>query len=871
MISRKGFNMRYLQKSLLLVVATGVLITAQLSTVLAEEPKLTQEQTRFFETHIRPALAKYCYECHSVKEGTARSGLLLDTREAMLQGGDSGPSVTPGNPDKSLIWEAITWSGLEMPPSQKMPADVIAHFKKWIEMGAPDPRVRKKVQFNSKITANDIESAKNHWAFQSPVKPAIAGIDALVVSQLKQAGLKPAPPAEPLTLLRRLHFDLNGLPATPAEVRQFEAAWRRDPGRAVQSKVNQLLARPQFGERWGRHWLDLARYAESSGAVNVTYPHAWRYRDYVIDSFNRDTPYNQFLTEQLAGDLLPARNAAERQKNLIATGFLAVGMKRQDERNPKKFLMDMIDEQINTVSQVTLGLTVACARCHDHKYDAIPANDYYALAGIFLSTDTRYGTVWGQQNHRPAELIELPVKDKADPENQLSIAQIEAQIRDIQSQMRKDRAEARRTGVNEMRKFVQYRNRVAKLQGLLTTINPDGTKKTFGMGVLAKKPVDATIYLGGDILRPAQAVDRGFLQVLSTAETNSIPAGSTGRRELAEWITSPRNPLTARVMVNRIWSHLLGDPLVATPNNWGAAGLKPENAPLLDYLAVQFMEYGWSVKALIREIVLSDAYQRSSQYIERNAEVDPGNRLHWRVSPRQLDAEALRDSMLAISGELTLKAPTGSEIGELGNGRFGREINENSFARINNHRSVYLPVVRNAIPESLNLFDFPDANQTSAGRDESIVATQSLYLLNNEFVLRQARAMAGRLKSISSSRDEQVRQAFLLVYGRQATPAEVRASLAFLNSMATMLPADRAGATASRKPLRGRPGMRPGARPGGRPGARPGGRPGAARPGGMRPGAGRPGGAAPRSQPATEPLDLLCQALMLSAEHRILD
>ena len=603
---------------------------------IAQQP--TDTQLQFFETNIRPALVKYCYDCHSVDAGDSRAGLLVDTRQGLLQGGDSGPALVPGNHTDSLIWEAINWDGYEMPPSQKMPAEVIAHFKTWIDMGAPDPRERELLEFKTKITADDIEKRRAHWAFQKPKKPT-GDIDSLVLKKLTEKGLEPALQADAYTLLRRINFDIIGLPPTPLEIEAFVATYERDADMAVRDKVNELLDRPQYGERWGRHWLDVARYAESSGSRNTPYPHAWRYRNYVIDSFNTNTPYDQFVKEQIAGDLLPVKTDDEWNRNLLATGFLAIGMKHHDEKNPRKFMSDMVDEQLDTTTQAVLGLTVACARCHDHKYDPIPTDDYYRLAGIFYSTKTFYGTARVAQNHRPSDLILLPVQEEVPSgassgrgRRSQSREQMESLISALDGQMRGVRGKDRRELRNQ-------RNRIATQ---LASLNSDGTPKSFGMGVQENdKVVNANILIGGEVDTPAQEVPRGFVQLFGDLNFTVNSPNSSGRLELAAALTSKDNPLTARVMMNRVWMHLTGKPLVETTSNFGYAGTEPTNPELLDYLAIRFMEEDWNLKIMIREIVMSDTYQRSSQYIHANYEVDPDNNYSWRANPRTLDAKTL--------------------------------------------------------------------------------------------------------------------------------------------------------------------------------------------------------------------------------------
>ena len=764
----------------------------------------------FFESKIRPALVEHCYKCHSQKSKKVKGGLLLDTREASLRGGDTGAAVVPGNLAKSLLMTAITYDddSLEMPPKVKLDDAVIADFRKWIEMGAPDPRESKNA---GKITSViDIEAGRNFWAYQKPQKtnipefPAEAwpatNIDRYIYAGLKKATLEPVADANPATLLRRLYYDLTGLPPKPEKVVAFIKASANDKPAAVAAVADELLASPQFGERWGRHWLDVARYAESNGRdVNIVfYPEAWRYRDYVIDSFNNDKPYDDFLAEQIAGDLVPAKNDEAWAEHLVATGFLAIGPKNLNSKSADQFRFDLVDEQIETLGKAMLGTTISCARCHDHKFDPIPQSDYYAMAGIFLSSDTWFGTYSSVQNRHASDLIKLPVQDTEYAFKPLSSDEMEAkqnQLNRAREGLRKIKGElfrARQSGgqgpdASQRKKLLQLNHVATMLEKELNSYGENGKPIALAMGVMDSDTIaDAQFLVRGEVALAKDTVPRGFLQVLSDKAMEPLAADSSGRLDLARWIASPENPLTARVMVNRIWMHLMGNGIVTSVDNFGATGSKPSHPELLDHLALQFVAEGWSVKKLIRKIALSRTYQLSSDFNNTAFNVDPENALRWRADKRRLDAESLRDSLLAISGTLEVKPPYGSVItGQSRNLRSGGSADINGFEATSPHRSLYLPIVRKQVPNSLAIFDFADPNMGMGKRETTTVPSQALFLMNSKFVRTQAEIMARRLIENNTIKPVQKgTAAFYLVYGRPPTEDETRkASLFFKKSM----------------------------------------------------------------------------------------
>jgi cytochrome c553 len=740
---------------------------------------ITSEQSKFFETKIRPVLATKCAECHASDAKKIKGGLLVDSREGLLKGGDTGPAIVPGSLDESLLIKAISYTDddLQMPPKAKLPDQVIADFETWVKMGAPDPRGLSQGK-SAEHRGIDLEKGRQFWAFQPPLAakpPQVrdaswprADFDRFLLAALDAKGLKPVADADRHALIRRVSFDLVGLPPTPSEVEAFVSDKSAD---AFAKVVDRLLASPRFGERWGRHWLDVARFAESSGKANMIYSQAWRYRDWVIAAFNSDKPYDQFVKAQVAGDLLPAKNDQRRAENLIATGFLAVGSKTHNTQNRKQFQVDMADEQIEATSHAFLGLTIACARCHDHKFDPISQRDYYALSGIFQSTQTRYGTLPGLiQNANPSPLIELP-NDAKVPSAVPNLPPARRQELEAQfAELIKTR-DSLTPDENFSPKGFQNRTRLAMLRFRLASYHADGTPRKYAMGAVERfEPVDSPLYVRGELENPAESTPRGLVQVLCQETPPSISQGS-GRLELAEWLGSRQNPLTARVMVNRIWLHLFGQGLVPSADNFGAAGQPPSHPELLDTMAVRFMDQGWSVKSMIRQVVLSRAYQLGSSHDARNFEVDPDNALVWRMSPKRLEAEPLRDAVLAVSGRLILEPLVGSAAAVAGEGIAGPFRGFNQDAQ-HFHRAVYLPVVRDQLADSLTLFDFADPSLVTGERSTTSGPTQALYLMNSPFVIRQAEAASDRLRASEGDDEARVKKAYLTFLARKPTDLE---------------------------------------------------------------------------------------------------
>ncbi|MDB5349960.1 MAG: Protein of unknown function (DUF1553)/Protein of unknown function (DUF1549)/Planctomycete [Planctomycetota bacterium] len=751
---------------------------------------ITPDQEKFFEAKIRPVLTTQCSKCHASTAEKLRGGLRLDSREGVRLGGESGPAIVPGIPDESLLIRAIRYRDeeLRMPPKAKLPDAVVADFETWVKMGAPDPRTDPAgVASRPSI---DLAKGREFWSFRPPKKsaaPAVkrgdwprGDIDRFLLAALEARGLAPVRDADRPRLLRRVTFDLIGLPPTPEDLNAFQGD---DSPEAFAKVVDRLLASPRFGERWGRHWLDVARFAESSGKTNFTYPQAWRYRDWAVASFNADKPYDRFVREQVAGDLLPAGDDRKRAEQLIATGFLALGSKAHDAENRGQFILDLVDEQIEATTRTFLGLTVACARCHDHKLDPIPQRDYYALSGIFRSTQTCSGTLAGVfPNFNASPLIELPEGAGVPSAVPILAADQRAAMEERLAALLRERdsippGEANRDRLrraNSMLATVRYR---------LLIDRPGATPRAFAMGVRERdEAVDSPLYTRGELDQPGEAIPRGLVRVLSDDSSASIASGS-GRRELADWLASPANPLTARVMVNRVWLHLFGRGLVSTPDNFGAAGQRPSHPELLDTLAVDFMADGWSIKRLIRRIVLSRAYGLDSTHDPRNFEADPDDALVWRMSKRRLEGEAIRDALLFAGGRLTTEPPLGSMVARTGEGlaMFLRVAGADAS---DTHRSVYLPVVRDQVLEPLALFDFADPSLVTGERAVTTGPAQALYFMNGPFVIRQAEALAERVRSAAGDDSGRIDLAYRLALARPATAGEKDRGLAFLRDFA---------------------------------------------------------------------------------------
>jgi cytochrome c553 len=778
----------------LLVVLLFVLLASNVRGADQAPPRDDGAAVAFFEKKVRPLLVGHCYTCHSANTNS-KGGLRVDDRNGLIVGGNRGPAVVPGHPEKSLLLQAVrqTHKTLRMPPKGHLSPEQLADLTRWIKDGAAWPKARVPRSLG-KPNPKYAKLRKEHWAWQ-PLRatkvPAVrdaswprTDVDRFILARLEEKELKPVGDANRPALLRRVTFDLIGLPPTPEEIDAFVADRSVD---AFARVVDRLLASPAFGERWGRHWLDVARYGESTGpSRNIPFPYAWRYRDYIIDSFRNDKPYDRFIREQIAGDLLPADSPRQRDEQRIATGFLALGVKDVNQRFKVRFVMDNIDEQIDTVTRSVLALTASCARCHDHKFDPIPTMDYYALAGIFHSTDLCAGLRnkmggGGLDYYDTSMLLRMESGATPDPSTPRKIEETKKALAKarVEFQAINGKPEGKAPGPDGKPKQAIARQKMMALQNELFRLTDPATSGRIVLGVREGKTIgDTEVCIRGEAEKLGPVAPRGFLSLLDVPDAPKINPSQSGRLELAQWLTSPRNPLTPRVMVNRVWQHLFGEGLVSSVDNFGLMGGRPSHPELLDHLSARFVREGWSVKAIIRALVLSRSYQLSAEARAENIALDPGNRLIWRHAPRRLDAEEIRDAMLAVGEKLNRNRPDASAAKDLkvmelrDNGPEAKRLAE--AARSSTHRSIYLPLLRGLVPHALEVFDFAEQGLVTGRRDTTTVASQALYLLNDPFVLQQSAALAERLLQ-RTNLDEvgRIHLAYRLTVGRQATEKEI--------------------------------------------------------------------------------------------------
>jgi cytochrome c553 len=746
--------------------------------------------TDFFEKKIRPILIKHCYECHG--EDEQESDLRLDSYAEMLRGGATAPAIVPGEPNESLLLHTIGYEDdeLQMPPDGKLSDAVIADFRKWIEMDAPHPDANKASILPRK-GALDLEKERQFWSFQPLVDTAIPtvmgsnwpqqSIDYFILSKLEQQQLSPAAPADRRTLIRRVTFDLTGLPPTPAEIDYF--LYDKSPD-AYQHLIDRLLDSEAYGERWGRFWLDVVRYADSNGLdENVAHGNAWRYRNYVIAAFNQDRPFNEFLTEQIAGDLMPkTKSTATNNRRVIATGFLVLGPKVLAEVDKVKMEMDIIDEQVSTVGQAFMGMTFGCARCHDHKFDPISTEDYYALAGVFKSTTTMesFKTIakWNETEIASEQ-------DRANYKKETTLINTKtAELKTFTDAANKELLAA--LGIEKLpaKPETQYPANTKKQHQLLLDevkkLTDDHAELPSAMAVTEHEPEDLMVHLRGSHASLGKTVERGFPEVFISANNHQIAAKSSGRLELAQWLTDPQHPLTARVFVNRIWRWHFGQALQPTTDNFGNLGEQPINQPLLDHLAKTFIDNGWSIKDLHRTIMNSSTYRMSSNFNDAASKIDATNRYLWRFPVKRLEAEAIRDSILAVSG--LLDRTMGGSMLPVKNREFLFNHTSKDLTKYDSFvRSVYLPVVRNNLYDFFQLFDYNDASVSNGDRQTTTVAPQALYLLNSPLVDEASCQIVEQLLEENKSLKPRVQQLYVKLLGRNATRQEMSRARQYYN------------------------------------------------------------------------------------------
>ena len=741
---------RTLFLSLSILVAADSFLQAQTPT--PERAKLLE----FFETKIRPVLAEKCFSCHAPDK--QKGDVRLDRKAFVFKAADE-PLIVPGHPEKSLLIQVIRHDGeTKMPPKDKLPAQVLEDFITWIKFGAAWP--------DEKALATDLDPRK-HWAFQPVRKPGLPvtknkewsthPIDAFILAKLEAKGLSPNPSADPRTLLRRLSFDLIGLPPTAEEVDAFVKEWNMPsakPQAALEKQVDRLLASPHYGERWARHWLDVARYADTKGYVfqeERRYPYAYAYRDYVIKAFNDDLPYDQFIVQQLAADRLVAKGEAPASAQ-AAMGYLTLGRRFLNN------IHDITDDRIDVVTRGMLGLTVACARCHDHKYDPISIKDYYGLYGVFISsTEPKDLPLIGE----PAQTPEyLAFKKK--------MQELEAAVAAYEVKFKKELSEKNRKHRDELKAL---QKKVDAFKATSKAAPPRGM-----VLVDVPNPRDARVLLRGNPSTPGAVVPRQFLTVLCKEQPQPFKDGS-GRLELARAVASKDNPLTARVFVNRLWLHHFGAGLVTTSSNFGLRCDPPSHPELLDYLAWTFMNDGWSIKKMHKLLVLSRTYQLSSAEHPQARGVDAENRLLARANRRRLEFEALRDAILFVAGNLDLK--------------MGGAAVDITTAPFSHRRTLYGFVDRQNLPGMFRTFDFANPDTSTPQRYQTTVPQQALFMLNHPFVQEQTRALLRRKELVEiNDTSAKIQRLYRVIYARQADTDEVRIGRQFLDSAARLPGAD---------------------------------------------------------------------------------
>jgi hypothetical protein len=856
-----------------------------------------EEGVAFFEKRIRPLLAEHCYECHGGKK--AKGNLRLDSREGWAKGGDSGPAILPGKPDDSLLIKGVRhWDkDFKMPPEKPLVPALVADLIEWVNLGAPDPRTNAPALASAPPTKPaygiSLEEGRKHWAYQ-PVKaqplPKLKDkawprneLDHFTLARMEKAGVAPAPDADPRTLIRRLTFDLTGLPPTPKETEAFvrdfslshsptlspaggaggKVSRRESESRAIATAVDRLLASPHYGERWGRHWLDVVRYADTCGnASDYPVPQAYKYRNYVIKAFNEDKPYDQFIREQLAGDLLNSKLETPNPELVVAPGYLAIARHFGGGKGEAHLT---IEDSIENMGRAFLGLSLSCARCHDHKFDPLPQTDYYALYGIFSSTT--YPHPGSEGMNRPANLIPLTPKAELEAATKAWKEQLAALDAGVK------KAEAAKAVADKLPDAPDKKAKVDEATKGVTAAKAKHKQASetvpyeLAYAVADSKPANARLHVRGDPTRLGEEVPRRFIQVLG-GQPLPKDCGNSGRLDLANWIADSTNPLTARVMVNRLWQHHFGRGLVTTPNDFGTRGQAPTHPELLDFLARKFIESGWSVKAMHRLILNSRTWSVASgvspdvepcvppggknagsrtavansttppggkmppstaggtpaatvanrsffglfsskpkaaataELFAKNSAKDPNNALWWRADRRRLDAESIRDALLYVSGDLDETMGGAHPFPPVHT--WGFTQHNQFFANYDNRqRTVYQMQQRLRKHPFLALFDGADPNSSTATREPSTTPLQSLFMMNDKFAHEQAAKFAARVQQGEADEARQIERAFLALYARPPQPDELAMATDYLAQFraklaAKKLPADQAWASLSR-------------------------------------------------------------------------
>lgn len=771
----------------------ALFVAGTLTARAEEQPKFAPDQIAFFEKSIRPLLVERCEKCHGPEKQW--SSLRLDSRETVLSGGDSGAAISLETPKESLILTRVRSSDADerMPPKEDpLSEQQIADLEKWIAMGAPFP--------SSEVTKGKIKRDPNHWAFSPPTEQTVpqyegvpfvrTPIDAFVYQRLVVNGMRPTDETDRRTLLRRVTFDLTGLPPTPEEVDAFVAD--QSPN-AYEKVVERLLASPGYGERWGRHWLDVARYSDSNGLdENVCHGNAWRYRDYVVNAFNSDLPFSKFVTQQLAGDLLAAGDDGEKRTLLTATGFLTIGPKVLAEVDEAKMQMDIIDEQLDTVGKAFMGLTLGCARCHDHKFDPISTADYYGLAGVFKSTRAMESYTklarWYEN-----ELPDAPyAAAKAAFDVQLN--QRKSKVDEFVSTAEKTAKDNLPPGTALPEKIEtlftpEVTAEIKKMRDELAAFEKEAPVAPSAMGVKEEKAVDVAVHLRGSTLKLGDMVPRRVPPVVKGPESPTFTGAQSGRLELAAWLTDPRHPLAARVYVNRIWGRHFGIGLVRSVDNFGLLGETPSHPELLDWLARQFVESEGSTKSIHRLIVSSSTYCQSTLAAAEMVAADPANQWFGRAPVRRLEAEAIRDSLLAVSNRIDTEIG-GSLLKVKNRDYFFDHTSIDKTDYSSTRRSLYLPVLRNNVHDVFQLLDFPDPSVATGSRSATTIAPQALLMLNSPLVIDSSVSMARRLNHEATDDAARVSLAYRICFGRPASEQEVAEAKQLLADLRTAFASD---------------------------------------------------------------------------------